>query len=304
MLLIDVLLVALLLPECTRGFIGHRASAARRSRIHSAAVAVEEAAIVPFDVDSSRNIQEKFPKAFFPPTPRPADVAASAPPPSLVLQIPDFLTPAECEQLIASGEEVAARGEECSEYLNARVNNEVQEDGASSEAKALIEECDASMSDEAGGGFRVRLPEEEIREILEEKVSFVMGLEERKFFFEEGAWERPTPRRILIRDQTMVRYGSNDGVPPHVDGKDATLLIYLNSVQRGGRTVFPEDGLAVPPTRGTALLYQSKTEMLHYSEPVKDGSVKYILQLLIDWRHDFKKGDKIVDFRTGESYVY
>jgi len=100
-----------------------------------------------------------------------------------------------------------------------------------------------------------------------------MGLEGRSFFFEEGAWERPTPRRIIIRDQTMVKYGPNDGVPPHVDGKDATLLIYLNTVPEGsgGRTVFPEDGLAVPPTQGTALLYRSKTELLHFSEPVEDG---------------------------------
>jgi len=31
---------------------------------------------------------------------------------------------------------------------------------------------------------------------------------------------------------------------------------------------------------------------------------KYILQLLIDYEHDYKKGQKVVDFKTGESYVY
>ena len=45
--------------------------------------------------------------------------------------------------------------------------------------------------------------------------------------------------------------------------KDATLLIYLNTVEegKGGRTVFVEDGLAVKPVEGTALLYKSKTEV-------------------------------------------
>ena len=76
----------------------------------------------------------------------------------------------------------------------------------------------------------------------------------------------------------MVKYGLNDGVPPHVDGKDATLLIYLNTVPEGsgGRTVFPEDGLAVPPISGTALLYKSKTELLHFSEPVGDPNAEKV----------------------------
>ena len=61
-------------------------------------------------------------------------------------------------------------------------------------------------------------------------------------------------------------------MPPHVDGKDPTLLLYLNTVHpaNGGRTVFPEDGLAVQPAAGTALLYKSKTELLHFSE-VRSG---------------------------------
>ena len=119
---------------------------------------------------------------------------------------------------------------------------------------------------------------------------------------------------MLIKDQTIVRYegapdagGEGDGVPPHVDGKDATLLLYLNTVEEGagGRTVFPEDGLAVAPKRGTALIYRSKTELLHFSEPVtKPGVEKAILQLLIDYRHAFKKGETVTDFETGASYVY
>ncbi|GMI21500.1 hypothetical protein TrCOL_g9937 [Triparma columacea] len=221
--------------------------------------------------------------------------------------MPDFLNAEECRRIIEAGERIAATGAECEEYLNARVNSEVSTLGTSEEAKLLIEECKVDMAEDAGGGFRVRLEEALVKEILEERVAYVMGLEGRSFFFEEGAWERPTPRRIIIRDQTMVKYGLNDGVPPHVDGKDATLLIYLNTVPEGGggRTVFPEDGLAVSPISGTALLYKSKTELLHFSEPVNDPTAeKYILQLLIDYEHDYKKGDKIIDFKTGQSYVY
>eukprot|EP00520_Triparma_pacifica_P004505 CAMPEP_0118638350 /NCGR_PEP_ID=MMETSP0785-20121206/3633_1 /TAXON_ID=91992 /ORGANISM="Bolidomonas pacifica, Strain CCMP 1866" /LENGTH=261 /DNA_ID=CAMNT_0006529585 /DNA_START=264 /DNA_END=1049 /DNA_ORIENTATION=- len=255
----------------------------------------------------AKNVKARFPDAFYPRLLRPDHVDSSAPPPSVVVQMPSFLSKEECLRIIEAGESVAATGQECEEYLNARVNNEVSSSGTSEEAKQLIDECKIEMSDDAGGGFRVRLGEDLIKDMLEERVSYVMGLEGSKFFFEEGAWERPTPRRIIIRDQTMVKYGLNDGVPPHVDGKDATLLIYLNDVPEGsgGRTVFPEDGLAVPPTEGTALLYKSKVELLHFSEPVEDPSAeKYILQLLIDYVHDYKKGDKVVDFKTGESYIY
>jgi len=216
--------------------------------------------------------------------------------------------------LIEMGERVAETGEECEEYLNARVNEEVNEKGVSSEASELITEhmddfCSIKMTSSAGGGYRVRLNESDIKSMLEDKVKYIMGLQDRSegFFFEEGAWERPTPRRIVVRDQTMVKYEETNGVPPHVDGKDATLLIYLNTVEegKGGRTVFVEDGLAVKPVEGTALLYKSKTELLHFSEPIKDKKgTKYILQLLIDYEHDYKKGDTITDFRKGTSYVY
>mmetsp|Transcript_23989 Transcript_23989/g.45146 ORF Transcript_23989/g.45146 Transcript_23989/m.45146 type:complete len:301 (-) Transcript_23989:44-946(-) len=258
-------------------------------------------------------IQERYPLAFLPKLTRPASVPKSSPPPSEVVQIPNFLTPEECGRLIGLGEAVALTGQECEEYLNARVNEEISEKGVSLEASELISEhmddsCAIDINESAGGGYRVRLGEDDIRDALEEKVKFIMGLEDRTegFYFEEGAWERPTPRRIVIRDQTMVKYSESNGVPPHVDGKDATLLIYLNTVdaKHGGRTVFVEDGLAVAPVQGTALLYKSQTELLHFSEPVKSKEgTKYILQLLIDYEHDYKKGETVTDFRKGTSYV-
>jgi len=68
--------------------------------------------------------------------------------------------------------------------------------------------------------------------------------------------------------------------------------------------VFPEDGFAQTPKEGTALLYRSKTELLHYSEAMTSSHEKWIMQLLLDYNHDYKPGDTIVDFKTGESYVW
>ena len=92
-----------------------------------------------------------------------------APPPTVVVQMPNFLTPAECARIIEAGERVSATGVECEEYLNARVNSEVSSSGSSQEAKQLINECHIEMSEDAGGGFRVRLDEDMIKEILEER---------------------------------------------------------------------------------------------------------------------------------------
>ena len=162
------------------------------------------------------DVASRYSKAFLPPLPRPSGVPSDSPPPSDVVQIPEFLSLDECKALIDLGEEAARTGAECEEYLNARVNEEVSSTGASSEASDLIDSHLSSsdlptagtIDDTAGGGYRVRLKEDDVKRHLEERVKFVMGLEEREegFFFEEGAWERPTPRRIVIRDQTVVKY--------------------------------------------------------------------------------------------------
>jgi hypothetical protein len=72
----------------------------------------------------------------------------------------------------------------------------------------------------------------------------------------------------------------------------------------GGRSVFPEDNFAQTPVQGTALLYRSKKELLHCSEAMVGDNEKWIMQLLLDFNHDYKPGDSVVDFRTGESYVW
>lgn len=72
----------------------------------------------------------------------------------------------------------------------------------------------------------------------------------------------------------------------------------------GGRTVFPEDDFANTPVEGSALLYRSKEELLHYSEAMTGSHEKWVMQLLLDYNHNYQPGDTITCFRTGTSYVW
>ena len=109
---------------------------------------------------------------------------------------------------------------------------------------------------------------------------------------------RPNARTYVVRDVTVVHYREGEGVRPHVDGKDATVLVYLScgELGMGGATCLPEVGLRVEPVKGDALIYWSKGELLHFAERVRGGD-KWILQMLIDFR--VRPGEPDVDFRTG-----
>lgn len=101
--------------------------------------------------------------------------------------------------------------------------------------------------------------------------------------FAEELWIRPRNDSIIIRDATTVQYYAGEGVGAHVDGKDATLLIYLQQPTSGGATVFENVRIACPPVQGDALLYESKHALTHYAEKVREGE-KWVMQLLIDYR--------------------
>lgn len=220
----------------------------------------------------------------------------SSPP---LLRAPSLLPSDLCDALKAAH----ADGDEAELYLNARVNAEVTSSAASSESAALLAawgvSADVLAADDASG-FRVRAdtsPGSLFRTDVLPRVEKLLGLD-REAVFEEGAWVRPNARTYVVRDVTVVHYREGEGVSPHVDGKDATVLVYLSGGElgKGGATCFPEVGLRVEPVKGDALIYWSKGELLHFAERVRGGD-KWILQMLIDFR--VRPGEPDIDFRTG-----
>lgn len=215
-----------------------------------------------------------------------------------LLRVRHFLTDAECDAIVAaaSGDDV----EVCTEYLNHRVNAG-EEAGDSSGYDEAAASAALEWSDGATSGLRVRAPASVV-ETVAPRVLDLLGLEGRGFRVADQLYYRPDRATVLVRDATVVRYRGGEGVAPHVDGKDATVLVYLNTVEGGGgRTVFPEDGLAFSPVKGDALVYDSRDDLLHFAEPVLNGREKWILQLLVDHRLP-PGGDTapLVDWETGK----
>ena len=221
-----------------------------------------------------------------------------------MFRLPNFLTPAECDALITAAIE---NSEEATEYLNARVNSEVN--GASQIpqlATGYSQEASNEAVEWSGGatsGLRRRLPREALY-MLDERVLSMLGEvatgRDLKMVIDQ-IYIRPDERTVIIRDATVVHYKAGEGVAPHVDGKDATLLCYLNDVPEGGggRTVFPEVNVSSTPKRGDALLYDSRKDLLHFAEPVAEGHEKWVMQLLIDFKFVKQAGGMHVDFTTG-----
>lgn len=224
----------------------------------------------------------------------------------LLVRHRNFLSIEQCESLINKQSKKTNSTDEADLYLNFRVNQEVSHsDGQqSNEAAALIAatEISATSSLDAGSrsGFRAQVDPQlpEVEAVLD-KLGELLGFKakQRKWVFEEGAWVRPNKRQVVVRDVTTVHYEHGEGVAPHVDGKDLTILICLHQPQFGGDTVFTTQGIAVPPLQGQAILYSSKTAMPHFAQPVEKG-VKWVMQLLID--HGVRADELEVDYITGQ----
>jgi len=214
---------------------------ALRSSVLETSDATTSAAVVPKDIKKVWGIEpdiSNFPGANFPlgndgGAATTGDSRADVPP---ILEIPNFLTSEECSAIKCWATCAINDGaEECGDYLNARVNGEVDRNGKTEEGEALIDEFDlpeSTLSASHRGGFRIRIDDHDvIKNIVAGKLLDVLGMKddkERTLVFEEGAWIRPTPKTLVVRDQTVVLYGPGHGVPPHVDGKDGTLLVYLS----------------------------------------------------------------------------
>lgn len=83
-----------------------------------------------------------------------------------------------------------------------------------------------------------------------------------------------------LGDEDGRRFAANGGQ------RTVTVLVYLNDVPRGGSTSFPSLGLEVQPVRGTAIVFFPATldglldrSVLHAAQPAVD--VKYVSQVWI-----------------------
>lgn len=81
------------------------------------------------------------------------------------------------------------------------------------------------------------------------------------------------PRSELDAIQ-LFRYGVGDSYPTHRDAKAVSCLIYLNNVECGGETYFPDDQVLIKPSVGTFVTFNNDER--HESLPVTKGE-KYIM---------------------------
>lgn len=207
----------------------------------------------------------------------------------------NFLSPEECDEIVRASCEDP---EECTEYLNHVVNTEELRGYDDQQASEALE-----WSQGASAGMRTRLPRQVLDELVAPRALDLLGLSHRRVRVAEELFYRPNRVFVIVRDATVVRYRKGEGVAPHVDGKDATVLVYLNSLPNGagGRTVFPEHQLAFQPRSGDCLVYNSKEDLLHFAEPVhSDTDEKWVMQLLIDFQiAPGEENAPVVDWDTG-----
>lgn len=72
-----------------------------------------------------------------------------------------------------------------------------------------------------------------------------------------------------------------DNWDPESTSRQVSVIAYLNDVEKGGETVFPELGISVPPKAGTLILFPSFFTHMHKAEPPVSGD-KFCV---VTWLH-------------------
>jgi prolyl 4-hydroxylase len=174
----------------------------------------------------------------------------------VVALLGDVLTPAECDRLIAIG--------------RARVQRSAVVDPDSGNEITIEERRSEGVFVDASTDALVDTVDRRLAELVGQPV-------------ENG------------EDLHILRYGAGGEYRPHYDffpeeqagsrhhmarggQRVATIILYLNEVEQGGDTTFPDAGLVVHPRRGCALYFeygnplgQNDPKTLHAGTPVERG---------------------------------
>lgn len=206
-----------------------------------------------------------------------------------IVVIPNFFSNDVCNYIIDIGTH-KENNQECDEsYMNNSINVEIKENSHSKFTEFLLSKYNIDRNhfdNTTTAGFRCSLKTEDFKTMqyndvkISDKLVQLIGHDMDNVSFpdtiEDNVFGMP-----IIRDQSIVHYKENEGIPPHIDETKYTMLCYLNDVEDGGRTIFPQDDIAISPKKGTVVLYSSTWDLLHYSEKIKSGE-KWIMQVLID----------------------
>lgn len=184
--------------------------------------------------------------------------------PLITIKVPDavvygnFLTPAECAELIALAEGRMQASKVVDKATGKHVLHEARTSTSTFIKRGqtdLVKSIEQRISDLTG------LPVEngEGMQILR----YDVGQEYRKHYDYFNPERESTPHHIKRGGQRI-----------------ATFLMYLNTPEGGGETSFPHAGISVSAVQGNALLFRydtptPATKTLHCGEPVTSG-VKWV----------------------------
>ncbi|MFN8393761.1 MAG: 2OG-Fe(II) oxygenase [Bacteroidia bacterium] len=161
--------------------------------------------------------------------------------------LPEFLTPAECNELIAQSEAMG--------YEEAKVSlssGAVKMPGLRNNYRLIF--SDKGLADRYWELVRMAVPEEM-------DGALAVGLNEQFRFYKYGSGQR-------FKRHIDGRFRRNEKEESRI-----TFMIYLNEDYEGGETAF--DDVTIHPRTGDALLFIH--EQKHESIPIRSG-VKYVLR--------------------------
>jgi prolyl 4-hydroxylase len=174
----------------------------------------------------------------------------------VVALLADVLSEQECDRLIEIGRERVKR----SSVVDPETGSEVLIEARKSEGAFVNETTDALVA----------TIDRRLAELVQQPVE--NGEELHILRYDVGGEYRPHfdyfPEEQAGSKHHMERGGQ----------RIATLILYLNEVERGGDTTFPDIGLTIHPRRGAALYFeyvnalgQTDPKTLHAGTPVESG---------------------------------